>query len=144
MIRPEVWSTTPLVRYQGFLFERLEAFYCWVNKSSQNFSMMGHGKNPDAQRKSCDLAEEVRRSNDARAKMIGDEKYDMFIMNPLFGSGLHYTNKDKVSCRKSSKVSSWGIFRRRKSVRYGETVFPRLISPGWKGWLGHLGCFFFS
>ncbi|VDK43447.1 unnamed protein product [Anisakis simplex] len=59
-------------------------------------NMMGHGKNAEAQRKSCDLAEEVRRSNDARARMIGDEKYDMFIMNPLFGSGLPYSKKNEA------------------------------------------------
>uniref|UniRef100_A0A9J2P047 FERM domain-containing protein n=1 Tax=Ascaris lumbricoides TaxID=6252 RepID=A0A9J2P047_ASCLU len=81
-------------------------------------NMMGHGKNPDAQRKSCDLAEEVRRSNDARAKMIGDEKYDMFIMNPLFGSGLHYTNKDKAP----------SYFAAGRTERHGNSFSSRKVS----------------
>uniref|UniRef100_A0A914UZN2 KRIT N-terminal NPxY motif-rich region domain-containing protein n=1 Tax=Plectus sambesii TaxID=2011161 RepID=A0A914UZN2_9BILA len=45
-------------------------------------------------RKSCELADEVRRGNDARAKMIFFEKYDVFIMNPLFGAGLCYHAKE--------------------------------------------------
>ncbi|VDM13925.1 unnamed protein product [Wuchereria bancrofti] len=47
-------------------------------------------------KKSCDLAEEVRRSNNARAKMMGYEKYDMFIINPIFGTGLHYNNANEL------------------------------------------------
>lgn len=50
-------------------------------------------------RKSCELADEVRRGNDARAKMIFLEKYDVFIMNPLFGAGLSYHAKEMVGGR---------------------------------------------
>lgn len=49
-------------------------------------------RNSSSIKKSCDLAEEVRQSNNARAKMMGYEKYDMFIINPIFGTGLHYGN----------------------------------------------------
>ncbi|VDD87534.1 unnamed protein product [Enterobius vermicularis] len=54
--------------------------------------VLGHGKNI-GQTQSCDLGEETCRSNVVRALMMSMEKYDMFIMNPLFGSGLDYYNK---------------------------------------------------
>lgn len=47
-------------------------------------------------RKSCELADEVRRGNDARAKLIFLEKYDVFILNPLYGAGLSYQAQDTV------------------------------------------------
>lgn len=58
--------------------------------------VLGHGKNI-GQTQSCDLGEETCRSNVVRALMMSMEKYDMFIMNPLFGSGLDYYNKANVN-----------------------------------------------
>lgn len=58
---------------------------------------MNYDRNSSNIKKSCDLAEEVRRSNHARAKMMGYEKYDMFIINPLFGTGLRYGNANQVN-----------------------------------------------
>ncbi|MCP9260254.1 Krev interaction trapped protein 1 [Dirofilaria immitis] len=58
--------------------------------------IMDYDRNPSSTKKSCDLAEEVRRSNNARAKMMGYDKYDMFIINPLFGTGLHYDNANEA------------------------------------------------
>uniref|UniRef100_A0A915PUW4 FERM domain-containing protein n=1 Tax=Setaria digitata TaxID=48799 RepID=A0A915PUW4_9BILA len=55
-----------------------------------------YDRNSSTARESCDLAEEVRRSNNARAEMMSYEKYDMFIINPLFGTGLHYHNANEV------------------------------------------------
>ncbi|KAL3999126.1 Ankyrin repeats (many copies) family protein [Acanthocheilonema viteae] len=75
--------------------------------------IMDYDRNPSSTKKSCDLAEEVRRSNYARAKMMGYEKYDMFIINPLFGTGLHCGNTNElhyyakgVTLRKSVSSSS--------------------------------------
>ncbi|VDN31400.1 unnamed protein product, partial [Gongylonema pulchrum] len=72
-----------------------------------------HDKNPSSSKRSCDLAEEVRRSNHARAKMMGYEKYDMYIINPLFGTGLQYNASSEVryfakgaTLRESSSSSS--------------------------------------
>ncbi|VDN92665.1 unnamed protein product [Brugia pahangi] len=58
--------------------------------------IMNYDRNSSSIKKSCDLADEVRRSNNARAKMMGYEKYDMFIINPIFGTGLHYDNANEL------------------------------------------------
>ncbi|EFO17779.2 hypothetical protein LOAG_10719 [Loa loa] len=77
---------------------------------------MDYDRNSNITKESCDLAEEVRRSNNAKAKMMGYDKYDMFIINPIFGTGLHYANaneqqyyaKDLLRENASSSSSSSG------------------------------------
>ncbi|VDN08317.1 unnamed protein product [Thelazia callipaeda] len=73
---------------------------------------MEHDRNPSSSsKKSCDLEEAARRSNNARAKMMGYEKYDMFIINPIFGTGLHYDKRvvlhEKSSSSSSSNTENW-------------------------------------
>ncbi|EJW77932.1 hypothetical protein WUBG_11158 [Wuchereria bancrofti] len=62
-------------------------------------------------KKSCDLAEEVRRSNNARAKMMGYEKYDMFIINPILVPLQYYakgvTLRENISSSSSSNGECW-------------------------------------
>uniref|UniRef100_A0A0N5AJF2 FERM domain-containing protein n=1 Tax=Syphacia muris TaxID=451379 RepID=A0A0N5AJF2_9BILA len=61
-------------------------------QSMQCYKVLGNKKDVGGMQ-SCDLAEETSRSNVVRAIMMSMEKYDMFIMNPLFGSGLEYDSK---------------------------------------------------
>lgn len=72
---------------------------CLLTFSANRFyrRIIEHDENLGISKKSCDLADEVQRSNKARANMMGYDKYDMFIINPMFGTGLHYSNCNEVS-----------------------------------------------
>ncbi|MFH4974223.1 hypothetical protein AB6A40_000932 [Gnathostoma spinigerum] len=58
--------------------------------------VISDGRRSEITKRTCDLAEEIRKRNYITARMISDEKYDMFVINPLFGSGLRHPADDKV------------------------------------------------